>query len=166
MARIIKEIALDAPNLVVHLVPFGARINEDLHLIQFKRAVARLWRGFRFGDEPSLSLAVQNFFAIRGNTNSIDSAEECLGLPSRQIKLRYCYRCLPFESRHIHDFGEEKRAGLARVEVHVVGSLDRQSHDSLPDSVEINLDLDWLLLLLAFFTLFAVLAFLSCFSFV
>ena len=87
MVWIVQEIALDAPNLVVHLVPFGARVNVNFHLIQFECTVSRLRRGVRLGDEPPLPLAVQHFFAIRGNSQSVDSAEERLRFACRQIKL-------------------------------------------------------------------------------
>src|SRR5437899_8846870 len=114
MLWVIKEIALDAPNLVVHLVPFGARVDEDLHLIQLQRAIARLRRSLCFSDEPSRPLAVQNFFAIGGNRKSVDAAEERFGLSRRQIKLGYSHRRLPFESRHVHNFGEKQSPGLDR----------------------------------------------------
>src|SRR5260370_11145908 len=156
--RAVKEIALDAPILVVHLVPFGARIDEDLHLIELQSTIARFRRGVRFGDEPSRPLAVQNFFAIGGNREAVDTAEERLSLSRCQIKLRDGYRRSPFiESRHIDDFRKKQSPGFACVQAYIVGGLDGQSHDSLSDAGQINLDLNWLLLLFAFFTFFAFL---------
>src|SRR2546430_11412397 len=98
--RVVKEVALDSPNFVVHLVPFGARVNVDFHLIELQCAVAGLWRGVRFGYEPSLSLAVQHLLAIRGNSKSVNPAEERLGFARCQIKLCNGRGSLRFESRH------------------------------------------------------------------
>ena len=35
MMRVVEEIAFDAPDLVVHLFPFGARFDPDFHASSF-----------------------------------------------------------------------------------------------------------------------------------
>ena len=87
VTRIIEKVALDAPYLVVHLVPFGARVNVNLHLVQFQCSVAGFYYYRRAGDEPSCPQVVQHFFAIGGNRECADPAHERLGLPRREIKL-------------------------------------------------------------------------------
>ena len=54
MAWIVEEVALDAPDFVVHLVPFDARIDVDLHRGSFQRAITGFGGRSRRGDEPVL----------------------------------------------------------------------------------------------------------------
>ena len=50
--RIVEEVALDAPDFVVHLLPFGARINPHFHGVQLQFPFAGLG-GLSSGcDEP------------------------------------------------------------------------------------------------------------------
>src|SRR6267154_545502 len=165
--RVVQEVALDAPYLVVHLVPFGARVNVNLHLVELQSAVTRLYYYGRARDKPSRPLAVKHFFAIGGNCESVDPADERLGLPRCEIEFRNRDRSVLLESRHIHSLGEKQDSSLARVQAHIVRRLNRQRYDALSDALQVDSDLDGLLLLLlAFLTLLSLFVLVGFFAFV
>src|SRR5271165_6636340 len=67
--RGIEEVALNAPYFVIHLIPFGARVDVDFHAVEFQLALARLGSGTGCGDEPLAAfalrpLAVEGLFAV------------------------------------------------------------------------------------------------------
>ena len=64
---IVQEVTLDAVHFLIHLAPFGARIDADFEIIHLEPAVARLHRSGRSRNEPSWSHAVEHFLAVRGN---------------------------------------------------------------------------------------------------
>src|SRR5207245_6627192 len=117
------------------------RVNEDFHFAKVQCAVARLWRRVGFGDEPSWPLAVQHFFAVSGNSEAPESAEERLRFASSQIKLGDSDGSLSFESLRVHDVCKEQCSGFARIQADVISRLDRQRDDALPDSIQVNCDL-------------------------
>src|SRR5690242_4597702 len=71
MARVVKEVALDPPNFVVHLIPLGARVGINLHRIEVQGAFSGLGSRRRRRDKPgstvSRTLAVKRLLAVGGN---------------------------------------------------------------------------------------------------
>ncbi len=64
VVRIVEEVALDAPRLVVHLLPFRARIDRDLNVAEVQRPLARLRRAVDAGDGPLAIGAIQHLRAF------------------------------------------------------------------------------------------------------
>src|SRR5256885_92112 len=59
MARIVDEVALQPPDLVVHLLPFSLRIDAQLHVIDLQGVVRdAAWSGGA-ADDPALALAIE-----------------------------------------------------------------------------------------------------------
>ena len=52
-ARIVEELALDPPCIVVHLLPFGARIGSDLDVVGVERLGGQSAGGDGSGWRPS-----------------------------------------------------------------------------------------------------------------
>src|SRR4029077_18446649 len=148
MIGVVKEIAFDAPHLVVHLIPFRTWVGVNFHAIELQGAVPWLHYDCRPRDEPSRALAVQHFFAIRGYGEPVGSANERVRLSRLEIEFRNSYRRRLAEARYIHHFREEQCPGLPGVQVHVICMLDRHCDNSLADSIQVNDDFDRLFLLL------------------
>ena len=92
MPGVIKEVALDPPDLVVHLLPLGARINVHLHFrklqwaafARFRRALGRF---LGLGDEPLFSLLVEHLLAVRGKRKRGNTFEQFVGLAGLEGEL-------------------------------------------------------------------------------
>ena len=65
--RIVEEVALDAPDFVVHLLPLGARVHVNFHVRQLERPGIRLGRLAGGRDAPLLALFVQHLLAVGGD---------------------------------------------------------------------------------------------------
>src|SRR5271155_1972685 len=89
MVGVVQKVALDAPHLVVHLIPLGAGVDVNLQIFQFQLTVAGFDGSARSGNKPVGTLLVQNLFAIGGNRKGIDAADEGLGLAGGEIELAY-----------------------------------------------------------------------------
>ncbi len=64
---IVEEVALDAPHLLVHLPPFGARVHGELHRVQLQQAFAGLGGLGRIHDGPLAFGPVKQLRTIRGD---------------------------------------------------------------------------------------------------
>ena len=73
--RVVEEVALDAPGLVIDLLPHRARLHIDLPSVEFQRTEARFRRTAaaaarciigRSG-RPGISFAIENFFSVEGH---------------------------------------------------------------------------------------------------
>src|SRR5690348_17664162 len=53
MTGIVEKVALDAPDFVVHLIPFHARIDKYFHRAQVQCAFPRLRRAVALCNEPA-----------------------------------------------------------------------------------------------------------------
>ena len=163
MVRVVEEVPLDAPHFVVHLVPFGARVDVSFHFVHLQRALARFRRRIRFCDAPRLVLLpIQDFFAIARHGKGADAAKKWLGLARRKIKFRNGDRSRLSEARHVYDLREKQRSCLTGIQTNVVGGSNRKRNDALADSIQVNDNLDGFffflfVLLLAFFALVRVL---------
>ena len=71
--RVVQKVAFDPPNFVEHLLPFGARLDPDLHILNFQLPVAGLYRRRSGSDRPVVALLVQNFLAIERNGEVLNS---------------------------------------------------------------------------------------------
>src|SRR5580704_18575668 len=88
MIRVVEEIAFDAPDFVVHLFPFGARLDPDFHGVELERAFAGLG-GRRGGcDEPAFALLVEIFFAVERDGDILDTGDELFGFTLGEIEFR------------------------------------------------------------------------------
>src|ERR1051326_5131182 len=88
--RIIKEVPLNAPCFVIHLVPFGARVDIHLELVELQRTFSRFRRRRSRRNKPcAWSLPVQDLFPVRGNCVAANPGEERFRLTRGQIKLSY-----------------------------------------------------------------------------
>src|SRR6478672_3926031 len=86
MIRIVEEVALDAPNFVVHLVPLDTRVDVNFHCIGVELSFAGFGRRGGCRDEPRRALPVQYFLAVRGYLESEGGGNERLGLASAEIE--------------------------------------------------------------------------------
>src|ERR1700722_13197969 len=159
MVRVVQEVTLDPPHFVVHLIPFDAWIGVDLHTVELQRAISRLGNNCRRRYEPSGPQAIQHLFAVGRNDKVAQSTEEWFRLARAEVKLRNRDRRGLGQARYIRNFAQKKHAGLACIETDVVCRFDRQRHDSLADSIQVDGHLHFLFLfaffLFAFF-LFAL----------
>ena len=67
-----------APDLVVHVSPFGTRVHVDFHRVELQwPAFARLGRRVRWllrqRDEPLVLLTIEHLFTIEGQGKGIDT---------------------------------------------------------------------------------------------
>src|SRR5271170_7434990 len=86
MARVVEEIAFDAPDFVVHLLPLGARLHPDFHGVEFERAFAGL-RGCRGGrDEPRFALLIEKLFAVERDGSVLYAGDNLLGFAFSEIE--------------------------------------------------------------------------------
>ncbi len=83
---IVEEVTLDAPDFAVHLAPFGAWLNPNLHRFHLELAFAGLsWlSGGR--DEPLFTLLIQILLAIEGNRNLLDPGDELVDFAFGEIE--------------------------------------------------------------------------------
>src|SRR5215467_13546220 len=112
MVRIVEKVALNTPRLVVHLIPLRPRVGIHFHLIQLERAFARLWCRCRTCNEPARTLLVEHLFAVGGNLEGADTAEEWLGLARAQIEFGYANQARLGKSWHVDDLAQKEHAGL------------------------------------------------------
>jgi len=86
-AGVVEEIALEAPDLVIHLPPFDERLDEDLHLPGVQGALPGLDRAGRRGDRPLRPLVDEDLLA-RGRKDKVaDAVQVLVGLPGAQVEL-------------------------------------------------------------------------------
>src|SRR5437870_3589357 len=106
---VIEEIALDAPDFVVHLPPLGAGIDADAHTLKVERTAGAAAgrggsratppacgcsrclggsRGWRLcgGDVPVAALAVEDLLAVGRNGGGADVFEEPLRSAFGQVE--------------------------------------------------------------------------------
>ena len=79
IVRVIEEITLNAPRLVVDLLPHGSWLDVDFPSVEFEWSKAGLGgRAARSGaiidrgGGPGIPLAVENLFAIEGDGEIVD----------------------------------------------------------------------------------------------
>ncbi len=77
-SRIVEKVALVAPHLFVHMLPFGARINVNLHGIEFEGAALTGFRRalgwfLRRADKPLVLLRIQHFLAVKREIEVVDA---------------------------------------------------------------------------------------------
>ena len=150
MVRVIEEVALNAPGLVVHLAPRRTRLEQHLPAVELQRPIAGLqWcassaaAGSLVGchGRPLLTLAVEDFRAVAREGKVVDLIEELVGLTLLQVELVEHLRqvrlhVLRNDRRRL---GDIEHAGLAGDEADVVSCRDRQRQDPLRDAIAINL---------------------------
>ncbi len=154
--RVIKEIAFNAPDFVIHLLPFGARIDVDLHVRHFEYAFAWFERGVRRGDDPLFTLANQHLLAVIGEIVRGDATDHGIGFASFEIELsnserRRTVRCLDNGA-----IDSVKNVFLAREGREVILFGQRDGEDALLNIVEIDADFErfFFLVLLVFVLVF------------
>src|SRR5882724_4521447 len=86
-ARIVEEIPLDTPGLVIHLFPLGFWVAIDLHLIGLQGARAWTDRSTCSRYSPSRALAVKGFLPVSRDNEASDTRDNLLGFARRQVKL-------------------------------------------------------------------------------
>ena len=123
--RVVEEIAFDAPGLVVNLLPHGAGLDVDFPAVKFERTETGLGRGSGAGAAtaivrrrgcPRLALAVENLFAIEGDSKVVDFFQQLVDLALAQVEFldRLIYIRLVFFSDDLRTFGEEQNARICR----------------------------------------------------
>ena len=146
--RIIEEIALDPPCIVIHLPPLLARVDVCLELRDVQRTAPRLRLLHRRHDHPLRFLAAhahECLLAISRDRERGDAIQHLLELALFEIEaIRRCRRWR--SAVRIHRGGDaetleqEQRAGLAAAQLHVVPCRDGQCQDALIDAVEVDAD--------------------------
>src|SRR5271156_4478105 len=163
MMRVVEEIAFDAPDFVVHLFPFGARLDPDFHGVELERAFAGLGgrRGGR--DEPAFTVLIEKFFAVEGDRDILDAGDELFGFALGEIEFRedQAGRALGIRSRR--KFESEKLASLAGSQIHVIFRRERKGENALADVVEVDGDFDWFFVLILVFVLVLIFVFILVF---
>ena len=107
MIRVVEEVAFDAPDFAIHLVPFDARIDVNLHAVELERAIAG-FRGLRGAhNEPASALPVESFFAIGGDDECHYAANERLCLARAEFELRNTRQVRLSKPRHIGNLAQE-----------------------------------------------------------
>ncbi len=155
MAGIVEEVPLDAPDLVVHLLPLRARVHVDLHLRELERPLTGLVRPFpRLGrlrgaaHEPLLALLVEDLLAVRGHDERGHVLQQLVRLPRLQDELLDGEGWGPVEAGDLRGLSKEELTLLAGGQRDVVAGRDGHGQNALVDLLEIDLDLDRLLRLL------------------
>jgi len=129
--RVVKEIALDAAKLSWYIWFHSAPGRRGLHFIQLPKRVA----GFGAASVLAMNHPVpggREPFRIGGYRETVDPAEERLGLPCSEIELETVAEGAP-QNEARPQFRREQRPGLAGVRLNIVGSC-WQSDDSLSDA--------------------------------
>src|SRR5262249_36003406 len=80
-AGVVEEVAFDAPDFVIHLLPLGARIDAHLDVVELEQTVAGLGRGGGIDDVPLVgALTIKQLFAVGGYIDATDVIDERLRL--------------------------------------------------------------------------------------
>ena len=167
IVRVVEEIALDAPGLVVDLLPHGARLDVDFPSVELEWTEAGLGRtcaggtivGRRCG--PGIAFAVENFFAIEGNGEVVDVVHELVDLALAEIELleSLIHIGIVVFGDDQGGFGEEQDARLAGDHVAVILRGNGERKNALTDAVDVNLHdngLFFLLVLVIFVFVFVL----------
>ena len=91
--RIVEEVALDPPGLVINLLPHRARLNIDFPAIEFERTGSRLRRTAASrsvigrGCRPGVTFPVENLLAIKRDSEVVDVFDGLIDLALGQIEL-------------------------------------------------------------------------------
>src|SRR5581483_5250355 len=83
--RIVEEVALNAPNFVIHLLPLFARNHMDFDVAGVQGSFARVGL-FSRSDDPMISLAIENLLTIRRDVERINMVNQLLSLPRLQLE--------------------------------------------------------------------------------
>jgi len=151
VSGVVEEVTLDAPSLLVHLFPFGARIHPDLNARGFQGAAGRTGRGgwagrsrrcnhgSRRGDKPLVVLAVEHLLAVVRKLKIADAGQCHVGLLGFKIVAMHgqsrrstCAKARSFESVEL--------ACLCDLQGDISSRRQGQRQDALSDVLEIDLD--------------------------
>src|SRR5271156_1747280 len=155
---IVEKIALDAPDLVIHLVPFRARIDVHLEVFQFQFPIAWLRGGRGWRDEPLRTLLIKSLFAVGRHGKNIDAANKRFLFARGQVELGHGGRCWLIESWNIDDCADEKYARFAGVKARNIARFDWQGHYALADAIKVDGYLDGFLFFIVFLVVFLIAA--------
>src|SRR5271155_2324408 len=165
MVRIVEEIAFDAPDFVVHLLPLGARLDPDFHGVEFERAFAGLRRRRGGRNEPGFPLLIEEFFAVERDGGVLDTGDDLFGFAFGEIELREDEARRALRIRCRGKFESEKLTSLAGKQIHVILGRNGKRENALAEVVEIDGDFDRLFvlffILIFVFTLLLVLTFVT-----
>src|SRR5688572_5518270 len=145
---VIEEVALNAPDFTVHLLPLCARVYVDFHLAEVDRTLARLERLSGRGDGEALgraeALAEDHLFTVRRQI-------KCGHVLKRLFKLALIKLELvnndSGSGRACRTLKYEKHAGLARPHPYVVARRDWKRKNALANVVKIYVYLWYLFFL-------------------
>ena len=133
--RIVQKIALDPPDLVVHLLPLGAWVYPYFHVGEFQRRIVGL-QGFGGRDPPVPALAEQHFLAVGRDLKAGRIVRQFFRLALLEIELlnggRIVVQRLALQQNHF--------ALLAGRQTYVIAVGNRQRQDPLADAVEIDIE--------------------------
>src|SRR5277367_200512 len=113
MVRIVEEIAFDAPDFVVHLLPLGARLHPDFHGVELESAFAGLRRRRGGRNEPGFALLIEKLFAVERDGGVLDAGDDWLGFAFGEIEFSEDEARRALRIRCRGKFESEKLAGLA-----------------------------------------------------
>src|SRR5581483_12112975 len=94
--RVVEEVALDAPGLIVDLLPHRARLNVDLPAVELQRAktgfgsasATGCTRGIvGRGGRPGLALSVKYLLSVEGHGKVVHILHDFIDLPLAEVKL-------------------------------------------------------------------------------
>src|SRR5262249_24151540 len=145
--RIIKEVALDAKRLAIHLLPLGTRVDVDLDFSGLQEVGStgrawRLWLSKRRGRtyEPVGPHAVQRLLAVGRQLKCSNVIETLVELSFFHIEFLQCRTDGDARRRRRWrgKFNYIQYARLAGSKPENIARRNRQSENALADSVEIN----------------------------
>ena len=79
---IVEEVALDAPGFAIHLGVFCAGIDDGEHAVVVNGLAFAAAAGLEvgsIGDEPTVAMVVEDFFAVEGDLDDGEVAENFFG---------------------------------------------------------------------------------------
>ncbi len=142
--RIVEEIALDPPDLVIHLLPLDSRIHFHLNAIRLQRFRGSRWSWWRRGRRGSrsrrhrLGLPGEHLLAVARDLEERHAANRHVGLLGLEVEAVDGQREWNARSKRRRFCGKDD-SGLADLQPDVTPRRQRQRQDSLSDVLEIDL---------------------------
>src|SRR5215469_15220493 len=131
--RIVEEVALDPPRLVINLLPHGAWLNVNLPVVELERTESRLgrasaWPVIRRCSGPGVALAIENLLAIERDREVVDVFKDLIDFALAQIELLdgLAHVRLVVFRNHQRPFREKQDAGFSSKHIQVVLRRNRQ----------------------------------------
>lgn len=132
------RVEIDAPYFAVYLLPFGARIDPDLHVAELQFSLAWLCGLGRACYEPIVALLIEELLSVERDIQVLDTGNERLDLALGQIEFGDHQHGRTLRIGIGRLIGENQSTCLAGEHGDVVFRRDGKRQDSLADVFKIN----------------------------